>query len=270
MVAIVSILVKRNPLLKKKLKLARLKQTPEKVIADALRIGLVMALAFTFMGFVFLDQTNRSLGFLPLIFLGSYFLFYKYKLLAIDARIIKRKKLIDRDVLFSGRFLLVKLNSGQPLINALIDASKSEGTSNSYFKEIVEDIQLGKSVENALADASEFSPSDKLKKILFQISNAIRIGIDVTQFLEATLNDIANDQIIEIERYGKKLNSLTLFYMLMGVVVPSLGLTIFVIVFSLANVAINFTFFAIVLGFLAVLQFIFLSIYKSIRPDINI
>ena len=37
-----------------------------------------------------------------------------------DIAITKRAKEIDRDVLFAGRFLLVKLNSGKPLMNSII------------------------------------------------------------------------------------------------------------------------------------------------------
>jgi len=125
-------------------------------------------------------------------------------------------------------------------------------------------------LEKALSDESENSPSPKFRKILFQISNALSIGIDVTEFLEATLNDIADEQLIEINRYGKKLNSVTLFYMLLAVVVPSLGLTIFTVVATLAGIEVNMTFFMVILLFLIILQSIFLVVYKSIRPNINI
>jgi hypothetical protein len=73
-------------------------------------------------------------------------------------------------------------------------------------------------VEEALDDAAEYSPSEKFRKIIFQINNALKIGIDVTDFLRETLEQIVDDQILQIKKYGKKLNSVTLFYLLIGVV----------------------------------------------------
>lgn len=267
---LVKILVKKNPLLKKQLKIAGMKDTPEEIIRKSVKVSLMMSFSMLILAFFYIETQEGNLLWLPIIFLAALYIFFKYSLLQIRGRIIKRQKEIDRDVLFAGRYLLVKLNSGQPLINALVDASKSYGTASKYFRDIVREIELGKSVEDALSYESEYSPSEKFRKILFQISNAIKIGIDVTEFLEATLEDIANDQIIEIQRYGKKLNSLTLFYMLLAVVVPSLGMTIFIIIFSLSGMDIDYLFFGAILFFLTVLQGMFLVLYKSIRPNINI
>jgi len=260
----------KNFKLKKDLRLARIKKSPEEFIRNSLKNALFMSTGFSILLFFYLDKAEQPLGIIPFVFIVLLFGFYKFSLLKIKSKIIKRQKEIDRDVLFAGRYLLVKLNSGQPLINSLVEASKSYGIASSYFKEIVQDIDLGKPVEQALTDESENSPSKKFRKILFQISNALKIGIDVTNFLEATLNEIADQQLIEINRYGKKLNSVTLFYMLFAVVMPSLGLTIFILVASLANISVDFAFFMTILFLLAVVQVMFLIIYKSIRPDINI
>jgi len=268
--SLASLIALRNPSIKKNIRMARIHKTPEEVISKALKNGLLMAGTISILLFFYLDKKGGPVELIPLIFITLSFILYKFNMLKIKAAIIKRRKEIDKDVLFAGRYLLVKLNSGQPLINAFIDASKSYGIASNYFKEIVRDIELGKPMEEAISDESENSPSKKFRKILFQISNALKIGIDVTNFLEATLNEIADDQIIEINRYGKKLNSVTLFYMLFAVVMPSLGLTIFILVASLASITVDLTFFFVMLFFLALIQVMFLIIYKSIRPNINI
>jgi len=263
-------LAARNPLLKKQLKIAKVDKTPKEFIHDALKNTLVMSLGFSILIFFYLDKNNKSLLLLLPALLVLFFLFYQFNMVKLQSKIIKRQKEIDKDVLFAGRYLLVKLNSGQPLMNALIDASKSYGIASNYFKDIVRDIELGKPIEQALSDAAEYSPSLKFKKIIFQISNALKIGIDVTEFLDATLNEIADQQMIEINRYGKKLNSITLFYMLFAIVLPSLGLTIFIVVASMSGINVDLAFFGVLLAFIMILQMIFLIIYKSIRPNINI
>jgi flagellar protein FlaJ len=267
---IASALAARDPLLKKRLKMAKVDRTPKEFVKRSLRNAFIMSLCLALLVFFYLDKNQKPLWYLVVAFAVLFYVLYGFNMLKLRSRIIKRRKEIDRDVLFAGRYLLVKLNSGQPLINALIDASGSYGVASNHFKEIVRDIELGKPIEQALSDAAEYSPSDKFRKIIFQISNALRIGIDVTEFLDATLNEIADQQIIEITRYGKKLNSITLFYMLFAVVLPSLGLTIFIVVASLANINVDAGFFAVMLIFLVMIQAMFLIVYKSIRPNINI
>ncbi len=267
---ILSYLANKKPLLKKWLKMARESQTPEQVVGQAIKTGLVFGSALTYIAYLLIPAVNESFIMLLLTFIVLCYLMYNYHFAGVKAKISKRQKEIDKDVLFAGRYLLIKLNSGTPLINAIIEAANSYGTAEVYFKEIVKDIEMGTPIEQAISNEAEYSPSDKFRKILFQISNAMEIGIDVTEFLEATLNEIAEEQIIEIQRYGKKLNSVTLFYMLIGVVLPSLGMTLFVIVFSLANINVDMLFFGVALFFLAVIQGIFLVVYRAIRPNINI
>jgi flagellar protein FlaJ len=268
--SLTSILVSKNPSLKKQLKIAKVDKTPKEFIEASLKNAAFMSICMSVLVFFYLDKQNKSLGILIPVFIVMFIGFYNFSFAKLKSRIIKRQKEIDKDVLFAGRYLLVKLNSGQPLINALVDASKSYGIASNYFKEIVRDIELGKPIEQALSDAAEYSPSNKFRKVLFQISNALKIGIDVTEFLDATLNEIADQQLIEINRYGKKLNSLTLFYMLFAVVLPSLGLTIFIVVASISGINVDLSFFLVLLVFIAILQMIFLIMYKSIRPNINI
>lgn len=267
---IYSKLASKQPLLKKQLKIAKINMKPQDFVKDAVKKAITLSAGFTLIIFLIARTANIPLITLPVFFVVFVWIFFNFNLVSIKGKINQRKKEIDKDVLFAGKYLLIKLNGGQPLVNSLLDASKSYGVASIYFKEIVREIELGKSVEEALNEATEYNPSEKFKKILFQINNALKIGIDVTKFLEATLNEIAEEQLLEINRYGKKLNSITLFYMLLAVVVPSLGLTIAIVVISLANVDVNMMMFLICLFFLTLIQVMFLVIYKSIRPNINI
>ncbi|MBU1202007.1 MAG: type II secretion system F family protein [Nanoarchaeota archaeon] len=258
------------PDLKKNLWIARINKTPEEYTKEKLRLALMSGGTMAILTFFLVDKLNKSyftILFSFIIFTAVFFfLFFKQ----VAAKVAVMEKQIDREVLFAGRFLLVKLNSGQPLINALVDASKSYGVANDYFKSIVRDIDMGTPLEEALDKAIKFTPSNRMKKILFQITNALKIGIDVTQTLEATLDQIAEEQLVEIQRYGKKLGSVTMFYMLGAVVLPSLGLTIFVIIASMMNIEVNFTLFGMILVLLVIIELIFLSVFKSIRPNVNI
>jgi len=260
----------KMPELKDKLRSAALKKKPDEFIKECLSNAVIMAFLISILAVLALLKLELNPALAIVVFIIVFFILFALFLKRLDVMINKRAREIDRDVLFAGRFLLVKLNSGKPLINSIIDASKSYGVASKYFMEIVQDIDLGTPMEEALQNAYKHTPSKKFKKILFQINNALKIGVDVSLSLENTLEEISQEQLIEIQRYGKKLNSLTMFYMLAAIVVPSLGITLFSVIASMVSITVDMSLFAVVLFFLALVQFVFLSIFKSIRPNLNI
>lgn len=259
-----------KPILKKKLRIAGIDKTPKKFLSHCFRNALMLGVLMGVLSFFVIQKQGMPLGFIFLVGIVFFFLAYTVLLKTVDTKISKRAKEIDKDVLFAGRFLLIKINSGRPLINSLVEASQSYGVANTYFKEIVRNIELGTPLEKALEKATEDCPSEKMKRILFQINNALKIGIDVSQNLEAVINEIADEQLVEIQRYGKKLNGLTLFYMLLAVVVPSLGMTMFMVVAGLVSLHITASTFFVFAFFILLTELLFLSLFKGIRPNVNI
>ncbi|MBC8501181.1 MAG: type II secretion system F family protein [DPANN group archaeon] len=258
------------PKLRKDLWIAQINKSPADYVKEKLKMGLMAGLTMAVLTFFLVDKMNKSYVWILVSFLAFFSIVFFTMFKTARSKVIKRQKDIDREVLFAGRFLLVKLNAGKPLINALMDASKSYGVANKYFQSIMHEIDIGTPVEEALDKAVKYCPSSRMKKILFQINNALKIGIDVTKSLEAALDQIAEEQLIEIQRYGKKLNSVTMFYMLGAVVMPSLGLTMFVIVASMMNIDADMTLFIVLAFFLMIIEFIFMTVFKSIRPNVNI
>lgn len=260
----------RMPGLKNKLKSGGIFKKPEEYIKQSLTSSFLVAFFMSVLILFFFIKVSLNpmlaLLFFIVAFFGLLFVFIK----RVDAAILRREREIDRDVLFAGRFLLVKLNSGKPLINAIVDASNSYGVASGFFKEMVDDIELGTPMEEALMNAYRNTPSKRFKKILFQINNALKIGVDVSSPLEAILEEISLEQLVEIQRYGKKLSSLTMFYMLAAIVVPSLGITLMSVIASMISLKIDLQMFFVVLFFLVVVQIIFISIFRSIRPNLNI
>jgi len=263
-------LVSRKPLLKKKLRTAKLDVTPEAYVKKALRIALMSGFGIFAIAFFMMSKNKVTL--LPPLVLGivASLVMYSLTLKKVDVSIRKRAKAIDKEVLFAGRFLLIKLNSGKPLLNAIEEASKGFGAATDYFKEIMREIELGTPLETALERGTEYCPSENLKKILFQITNALKIGVDVTNFLQAILDEISEQQLTAILRYGKKLSSLTMFYMLVAIVVPSLGMTLLIVVASLISLPMDMGSFVVITFFLFILQYIFITMFKSARPNMDV
>jgi len=251
--------------------MAHLRDRPEDFIKKMLKGALTYSISLSVFAFFMLRVFKQPAYYTLLIFPALFILFFLMLLNSPSTKISKRRRDLDREVLFAGRFVLVKIHSGRPLLNALIDASQSYGVASKYFKELVDDINMGTPIEKALDNAMKFSPSAKFRRILFQVSNAIKIGIDVSDPLSNTLDEISQQQLVEIQRYGKKLNSLSIFYMLIAVVMPSIGVAMFAVIGSLVGLAdVAEKIFYAILGLLAVMQIIFISIFKSARLTVNL
>ena len=258
------------PALKKEIKIAHLRTSPQQFIYDNIKFSLLFSLGLTVLFFFIVDKADLPLILLPVAFLFLFIFMFYFGFLKLRARIIKRQKEIDREVLFAGQYLLIKLYSGRPLLNALIETSKSYGVASKYIREIVNDINTGNSLEMALENAMTYSPSERFRKILFHINNALRLGIDTTKPLSAVLEEIMREEELEIQKYGKKLNTVIIFYMLTAIVIPSIGMTIFIVISSFINFTLSLNHFLVVLGFIALIQMLFISVFKSIRPYVNL
>lgn len=254
------------PKLKRDLRIAHMHTTPLEFTAKSIRMAVLMAVLLTSLFFFVLKKAKLPLLWLMPIFVILLLLLFNYSLITVKSKIRKREREINKEVLFIGRYLLVKLYSGRPLLNALIETANSRGIAAKYIKEIVNDINTGSTVEDALNNAMIYSPSDKLRRILFHVNNALQLGIDVTKPLESVLQEITKEEELEINKYGKKLNTLVIFYMLAAVIIPSLGVAIFIVISSFINFPIDFQLLLIFVFFIVVLQFIFITLFKSIRP----
>ena len=124
-------------------------------------------------------------------------------------------------------------------------------------------------MEDALTEAVEYIPSDNFRRLLWQILNSIRTGSDISKSLESVLDQIAREQIIEVDKYSKRLNPFAMFYMIIAVILPSLGVTMLVVLSSFIDFELNLTIFLVIAFLLAFVQFMFLSMIKFSRPAID-
>ncbi|MCH8067111.1 MAG: type II secretion system F family protein [Nanoarchaeota archaeon] len=258
------------PDLKKELRIAHIKTTPQEFVYKSLKFSLPFSLGLTILFFFIVDKAGLPLILIPVAFIVIFISVFRFAFLKLKAKIVQRQKEIDREVLFVGQYLLIQLYSGRPILNALIYTSKSYGVAAKYMKEIVDDISTGSSLEKALESAMVYSPSEKFRKILFHVNNALKLGIDVTKPLRAVLDEIRDEQNIEIKRYGKKLNTIVIFYMLIAVVIPSIGMTLFIVLSSFINFSITMTHFLIAVVFMIIVQLLFLSVFNTVKPTVNL
>ena len=186
----------------------------------------------------------------------------------------KRRQEIESDLIYTVRHFLLRMECGGSLLNALEDTSKLNTISAKYFGEVIHDINIGSPIEDAIDYAIKFTPSDRFKELMNVVKNSLKTGSDVKKSIKSNLDEMANDKILEIKAYGKKLSPLSMFYMILGTIVPSIGASVFVIAstffpsFLEGNIA-----QAILIFFSALLiigQIGFYLMFKSIRPLVSL
>ena len=260
---------KEFPTLRLKLKQAGMDDKPEDFIKKTFISAFYMTTGLVIVVFLVLAKFDVLKGFMFLAVPIVFFMMFLYMIKLPDLKISRKDKEVSREILFAGRFLIIELESGVPLYNAMINVSKNFKVVGQYFKELTDKVDLGTSMEDALNEAVEFVPSNDLRKILWQIINSIRTGSNVSQSLYSVMNQITKDQINEVNKYGKKLNPLAMFYMIIAVILPSLGVTMLIILSSFIKFELSLTILLLLAGFLGFVQFMFIAMVKFSRPPIE-
>ncbi len=257
------------PDLKKKLSLANMRDSPSAFLEKAILASVYISLGLTILAGMFLHiiymNVLFSIIFLPFFFAGTF----GYMLMYPEAKIIGRQRDVDSELVFAGRHVLIGLRAGMPLFDCLVGASSGYHVVSEEFRKIVDKINLGVPMGQAFREAGAASPSKSFARITMQIANAISSGADVANSLESVLNQIAREQAISLKAYGQKLNPIMMFFMIFGIIFPTLGVAFAIILLSLVSggaIGINSTSLIYVLAFIGIVQFIFLSIVESSRP----
>ncbi len=186
------------------------------------------------------------------------------------ARIKKIGRDIEKDILFATRDLVISMRSGMPLFNAMTAVSTGYGAASKEFSKVVSLIQLGMPIEQAMEDVSTRSQSKTFKRLMLQASVSIKVGADIIGSLQSVVDEIMEERVIELRRYGQRLNALAMFYMIFGVIFPSMGIAIATIMSTFISLfTINASTLAFVIVGIVGLQLIFLNLISSSRPPFS-
>ncbi|MFN3909879.1 MAG: type II secretion system F family protein, partial [Candidatus Anstonellaceae archaeon] len=268
-----SYLAQKYPNLKKELKIANIQKETEKFIKECFLLAVISSLVLSIGTLYIFSEMKMTISFLIFSFIISFILFFFLVFNSLISRpkllIRKMEREIDKELVFCGRHLLIELRAGTTLFDAMIGISEEYGEVSKEFKKITEKITLGVPATIAIYEVAQLTPSAYLKRVLLQIGNALTSGSSVADSLEAVLDQIAQEQIIKLKEYGQKLNPLSMFFMVFGIILPSIGITFAIIVFSLLGSQININgsgLLIAVMGMVIVIQMIFLSIADNSRP----
>ena len=167
--------------------------------------------------------------------------------------------------------MMVQLNSGIPLFNILVNLTGANyGELSIEFKKAVRQINAGAPQIEVLENLSEQNESPYFRRMLWQLSNGMRAGSDISIIIKESVHALNEEQLIQIQNYGNKLNPLIMFYMLSSVIMPALAVTFLTILSSMVNMPERTTYVIFIGFFLGVMfiQVMFVGIIRSLRPSL--
>lgn len=265
-------LLKFFPDLAVKLRSAKMPDTPKEFLTKTLMFAMYGSIAFGFLAFLFTKGVNPWTRLLVMlgITLISFFLLFNYVSKLPDMTILKKSRDIDREIVFAIRFIIIEVESGVPIYNLLKNMISSYEHIGETCREIVERVNMGTSLEEALNEAVEYCPSDDFRKVLWQVMNSIRTGSDVSKPLRTVLDQVIRKQQIMVNEYGRKLNPLAMFYMMIAVIIPSLGITFLMLIVTFIGLKLSLDALLLIAVAVGFMQFVFYVIIKSSRPAVDL
>jgi len=259
-----SYLAKKMPELRLKLRQAGIMSEPEDYIKSILATAILLSIGLFFTVFFFTLSVWAILvipASIPLLFI--YFIKY------VDIKIEKIQKKVDEEIIFAARFLIIGIESGVPIHKIFEDMEKNYEYVGYYFGEILNKVYFGTTMEDAISDTLNVSPSQNLRRLLWQVMNSLQTGTEVAGALNSVTEQIVREQAIAVSEYGKKLSPLAMFYMTISIIVPSLGITMLVILASFMGIIISMPILIVLAILIGFVQFMFLSVARSSRPSIS-
>ena len=237
---------------------------PEQYLKKTVMSSVSLSAGLALIVFFFFSSPLALLAvvfFIPMLFM--YFMRY------VDVKVEKIKKQVDQQIIFAGRFLIIGLESGVPIYKIFEDVEKNYSAIGPYFGEVLNKVYLGTSMEDAINDTLLECPSHNLRRLLWQVLNSLKTGTEVAPALNSAIDQIVKEQDIAVKEYGKKLSPMAMFYMMISLILPSLGITMLVVLATFLGLNITLPFFIVIAILLGFVQLMFLFMVRSARPAIS-
>jgi len=258
------------PNVKTNLTQLEIKLSPEEYLSVVVFATLVSFLLF-FVPIFAIGLFSKSIiyAFEVAIFSGASFSFFVliYLILYLKLEMIRKIKFLEKDLLFAIRYLYIKVKSGIPLYDAMVSVAYGNfGEVSKEFKKTIREISAGIDETTALGDMALRNPSLYFRRVIWQITNNLKAGAEISDVLENILSSLVKEHKLLVRKYGSELNPIILMYMMFTIVIPSLGITVMVVMSSFSGLTVPIYLFYLIPIAVFVLQLFFISMIKNKRP----
>lgn len=183
----------------------------------------------------------------------------------------RRIKEVEKNLIPALQDMYIQLNSGIPLFTILVNIANGDyGEISTEFSAAVREINAGRPQIDALEDLAVKNPSILFRRTLWQLVNGMKEGADISSLIAEVIRSVNDVQLTQIQKYGGQLSPLALFYMLIAIIAPSLGVTFIIILssfVSLSALATKLVFYGLLI-ISVFFQILFLGMIKTRRPSL--
>ena len=227
---------------------------------------LIFLLSFRIAG----RELIQSLVFGLAIGLGLALLFFIVLLRYPKILAGKKAEEVDKTLLYALKDLLLQVSSGVSLYNSFVNIANAKyGLVSKEFKIAAQEINTGIPMGKALENMAIRTKSAYLRRSLWQLVNTLKAGASLKGSLKTIIDDLTRDQRSKIKDYARELNLWALIYMLFAVAIPTLGVTMLVVLSGFAGFGVNAgTFFFLVIVAIFV-QIVIIGFIKTRRPVVQ-
>jgi pilus assembly protein TadC len=205
-----------------------------------------------------------GIGFL--VFFGIVYLAVKH-----PAGVAKERSVeIEKYLLYAIRDISLHISSGSTIYDAIREASESNyGEASKELEIVSRKIHLGIPIQKVLHERIEVNDSEFMRKVYWQMINAVEVGTDLRESLKSIIRELDTKQKAHIENYARELSLWSLVYMMFAVAIPTIGLTMMVILASFAGLGLNETSFILFLILSFIFQIGLIWFVKKRRPVVE-
>ncbi|MFA6268828.1 MAG: type II secretion system F family protein [archaeon] len=227
--------------LKYDLQKAEINVDPDRYCLASLISASLYGIMFLFVGLAFGTILTKSIGAttITLMFIagaGSFLAMLFFHLIYPKLAALQLAGMVDSELLFALRTMLIQLSSGISLFESMKSIAKSNyGQVSTEFSLVVRDVNSGMSETEAIEKLAFRTKSEVLKKTAWQIITTLRSGGSIVNALNSQVEALISQQVDAIKTYSAELNLWTLIYLIIAAAMPSLGITFLVIASSIGG-----------------------------------
>lgn len=267
---IASIIVKKNNFFENEFSESKKEISPVEYVSGILASGIIGFFIFLVAFILLGNALDLMPNFIPIAILvsmlfGAGLIFQPIALLKLES--IRKIKLMEKDLLFALKYIHIRIKSGISLYDAMVGVAYGDfGEVSKEFKKTIKEISGGIDEIRALENMALRNPSPYFRRVVWQITNNMRAGTDIANVLKTITEALVDEHKLLIRRYGSELNPIILMYMMLTIVIPSLGVTVIVVMSAFSGIIVPVYLFYIIPVLLLALQFVFISIIRTKRP----
>lgn len=214
-----------------------------------------------------LESFQKSVLYSILIFFMLLFTFFRYPKIIAG----KKAEIVDKNLIFALKDLHLQVSSGITLYNGLVNVAKGGyGKTSKEFEKVAKDISVGIPTDKALEKMALHSRSDFLRRTTWQLINTLKAGASLEFALKSLIKDLLVERRNKIKSYIAELNLWILIYMFFSVIIPSIGITLLIVLSTFIGSTPSNLFFIVFIIVCLIVQGIIIGFIKTRRPVVHL